>query len=159
MKTMPAGCCSCCCGRRCCVFRREHLRGLLCRSPRATKFEVSFPGSVHSSPITGRVFIFVSQKGNTGTTHAAGGWGDTSPLFGSDVNGLAPGPRCRGGREAHLAIRPAAFVRFPRRLLCPGANQRLHRVPPVRRFTRFGRTWSVGGAAVQTAPRATSYTK
>ncbi len=56
----------------------------------AAKFEVSFSGSVHSSPITGRVFIFVSQKETPEPRMQAGGWGDTSPLFGSDVNALAP---------------------------------------------------------------------
>jgi hypothetical protein len=55
------------------------------------RFEVSFPESAHSGAITGRVFIFISQKETPEPRLQAGGWGDTSPLFGLDVNALAAG--------------------------------------------------------------------
>ena len=55
------------------------------------RFEVSFPESAHSGAITGRVFVFISQKESPEPRLQAGGWGDTSPLFGLDVNALAAG--------------------------------------------------------------------
>ncbi len=55
------------------------------------KFEVSFPVSAHSAAITGRVFVVISQGETPEPRMQAGGWGDTSPIFGVDVNALAPG--------------------------------------------------------------------
>jgi len=54
------------------------------------KFEASFPASAHAGAITGRVFVVVSTKGEAEPRLTAGGWGDWGPLFGVDVNGLAP---------------------------------------------------------------------
>jgi len=55
------------------------------------RFEVSFPSSVRAEPITGRVFVTVSKTGGREPRLEAGGWGDTSPLFGADVEELKPG--------------------------------------------------------------------
>ncbi|MGB8474252.1 MAG: alpha/beta hydrolase-fold protein, partial [Candidatus Acidiferrum sp.] len=56
----------------------------------ADKFEVSFPASVHAGAITGRVFVVISKKDKPEPRLAAGSWGDSGPLYGVDVNGLAP---------------------------------------------------------------------
>ena len=54
------------------------------------KIEISFPASVHGGAITGRVFVVVSTKDKPEPRITAGSWGDSGPLFGVDVNGLAP---------------------------------------------------------------------
>jgi hypothetical protein len=53
------------------------------------KFEVSFPASAHAGTITGRVFVVVSTSEQPEPRLQAGGWGDSGPFFGVDVNALA----------------------------------------------------------------------
>jgi hypothetical protein len=53
-------------------------------------FEISFPASVQGSPITGRVFVMISQRDTPEPRLQAGGWGDTAPIFGTDIDALAP---------------------------------------------------------------------
>ncbi len=53
-------------------------------------FEISFPVAVHQQPITGRVFVIISKDKERDPRLQAGSWGDTSPLFGTDVNQLKP---------------------------------------------------------------------
>jgi len=61
------------------------------RTPESNlKFEVSFPSSAHAEPITGRVFVMIARGGREPRLQA-GFWGDTSPLFGVDVERLKPG--------------------------------------------------------------------
>ncbi len=55
------------------------------------RFKVSFPASAHAEPITGRVFVVISNKERPEPRLQAGSWGDTSPLFGVDVDQLQPG--------------------------------------------------------------------
>jgi hypothetical protein len=55
------------------------------------KFELSFPASAHSLPVTGRVFVVVSRKNDPEPRLQAGAWGDAPPLFGMDVERLKPG--------------------------------------------------------------------
>ncbi len=57
----------------------------------ATKFQVSFPASLHQGPITGRVFVIISRTDNVEPRFRAGWWGDTPPIFGVDVSALKPG--------------------------------------------------------------------
>ena len=57
----------------------------------ATKFEVSFPAAAHADAITGRVFIMIAKKETPEPRAQAGGYGDTAPIFGADVNALAAG--------------------------------------------------------------------
>ena len=59
--------------------------------PATLKVEISFPVSVHATPITGRVFVIVSRKDAPEPRFQAGFWGDTAPLFGVDVDQLPPG--------------------------------------------------------------------
>ncbi|HEX5483677.1 MAG TPA: hypothetical protein VFZ08_13725, partial [Terriglobia bacterium] len=55
------------------------------------KFEISFPATVHKEPITGRVFIMISRRRSPQPRLQVGNWGDAPPLFGKDVEQLAPG--------------------------------------------------------------------
>jgi hypothetical protein len=54
-------------------------------------FKISFPASTHAQPITGRVFVVISNRENPEPRLQVGFWGDTSPLFGADVVQLKPG--------------------------------------------------------------------
>src|SRR5581483_5749426 len=49
---------------------------------RGPEFQISFPTSVHSTPVTGRVFLFISRN-KSRERHA--------PMFGIDVDSLKPG--------------------------------------------------------------------
>jgi len=53
--------------------------------PSDLRFKVSFPASAHAEPITGRVFVVISNRGVPEPRLQVGFWGDTSPLFGADV--------------------------------------------------------------------------
>jgi len=55
------------------------------------KFEMSFPTSVHSQPITGRVYVMISNKQDPEPRLQVGGWGSHPPFFGADVSQLKPG--------------------------------------------------------------------
>ena len=55
------------------------------------RFKVSFPASVHAEPITGRVFVAISNREMPEPRLQVGFWGDTPPLFGADVVQLKPG--------------------------------------------------------------------
>lgn len=55
------------------------------------RFQVSFPTSVHASPITGRVFVALAKKATPEPIDQAGSWSGQTPFFGVDVNQLAPG--------------------------------------------------------------------
>ncbi|HLW97550.1 MAG TPA: alpha/beta hydrolase-fold protein [Candidatus Acidoferrales bacterium] len=55
------------------------------------RFEISFPASVQAGPLTGRVFVMISQRDTPEPRLQAGGWGDTAPIFGTDIDALAPG--------------------------------------------------------------------
>lgn len=56
-----------------------------------TKFQISFPVSVHPDNITGRVFIAITKTDKPEPRLAAGGWSDSALLFGADVDALSPG--------------------------------------------------------------------
>jgi hypothetical protein len=56
----------------------------------AQKFEITFPASVHSGPLTGRVFVMLAKQGAE-PMRQAGNWGGQAPFFGVDVDELAPG--------------------------------------------------------------------
>jgi hypothetical protein len=55
------------------------------------RFKVFFPASTHAQPITGRVFVMISNRERPEPRLQVGFWGDTSPLFGADVVQLKPG--------------------------------------------------------------------
>ena len=65
---------------------------LLCLPARAQavdKFSISFPASLHAGPITGRAFVVIAKTDTPEPRLGADSWGD-APLFGVDVNKLAP---------------------------------------------------------------------
>ncbi len=53
------------------------------------RFEISFPASVRSQPVTGRVYIMISRRGEPEPRFQIGRTG--VPLFGRDVESLRPG--------------------------------------------------------------------
>ena len=55
------------------------------------RFEVSFPASVHAQPITGRVFVIITQDESKEPRLQIGWPSETPPLFGVDVEQLKPG--------------------------------------------------------------------
>jgi hypothetical protein len=57
----------------------------------AQRVELSFPSSLHSTPITGRVILIVARDSAPEPRLRAGGYGGTQPFFGLDVSALAPG--------------------------------------------------------------------
>jgi hypothetical protein len=65
-----------------------------------TRFEISFPGTVHAAPITGRVFIMISRDTQRGPRLEVERVG--IPFFGRDVEKLAP---ARGGWVSSAALR------------------------------------------------------
>jgi len=76
------------------------------------RFEVSFPASAHAEPITGRVFVVVSNRENPEPRLQVGFWGDTSPLFGADVVQLKPGEAALIDGTA-LGYPPASLADIP----------------------------------------------
>jgi len=55
------------------------------------RFEISFPASVHAEPITGRVFVMISDNDSREPRLQAGSWARSVPFFGLDVENLQPG--------------------------------------------------------------------
>jgi len=55
------------------------------------RFEISFPGSVHAQPITGRVFVVITRKPAPEPRLQIGSWTQETPFFATDVKELQPG--------------------------------------------------------------------
>jgi S-formylglutathione hydrolase FrmB len=55
------------------------------------RFEISFPASVHSEDITGRVYVLISRDNRREPRLQAGGWSNSQPFFGKDIEKLKPG--------------------------------------------------------------------
>ena len=60
-------------------------------APPSLRFQISFAASTHAEPITGRVFVVISNRETPEPRSQVGFWGDASPLFGADVDQLRPG--------------------------------------------------------------------
>ena len=69
-----------------------------------SKFEISFPASVHAGPITGRVFVALARRDTPPPISQIGGWISQTPFFAADVDDLAPG---------HAAMIDARATGFP----------------------------------------------
>ena len=67
------------------------LPALVATAASAQRVEVSFPASLHTTPITGRVILIVARDSSPEPRFRAGGYGGTEPFFGLDVSALAPG--------------------------------------------------------------------
>lgn len=55
------------------------------------KFEISFPATSHSKPITGRIYVMLSDEQEPEPRLQVGEWGSHPPFFGVDVSRLKPG--------------------------------------------------------------------
>ena len=80
------------------------------------RFELSFPASVRSEPVDGRVFVVITRDGKTEPRRQfgkSGGQYRSVPFFGEDVQGLRPGQnavidqRTEGYPLDHLSDLPA----------------------------------------------------
>lgn len=69
------------------------LTNVSCKKAESAKlqFEISFPKSIHSEAITGRVFVMISKKNKPEPRLQAGSWDRSVPFFGRDVHALEPG--------------------------------------------------------------------
>jgi hypothetical protein len=76
------------------------------------RFKVSFPASVHAEPITGRVFVAISNRERPEPRLQVGFWGDTAPLFGADVVQLKPGETASID-DTTLGYPPASLADIP----------------------------------------------
>ncbi|TAN21236.1 MAG: hypothetical protein EPN33_11440 [Acidobacteria bacterium] len=56
-----------------------------------TRFALSFPASVHSGPVTGRAFVFVTRSDERQPRLQINGYDGSIPFFGADVSQLQPG--------------------------------------------------------------------
>lgn len=75
------------------------------------KFEISFPRSVHSEAITGRVYVMISPTATPEPREQVGDWGDHPPFFGVDVNQLKPGnPALIDGSALGYPVRHLADI-------------------------------------------------
>src|SRR5688572_31945397 len=77
---------------------RTHLLAFLClaglspaaaQQPSRPRFEITVPPSVHSQPITGRVFVMIARADSIEPRLQIGRTG--SPFFGRDIERLSPG--------------------------------------------------------------------
>jgi hypothetical protein len=55
------------------------------------QFQIAFPSSVEAQPITGRVYLFVTQDSTREPRFQSGAIGQNAPFFGKDVDQLRPG--------------------------------------------------------------------
>ncbi len=62
-----------------------------CSHAPRTQFSVSFPASVHSGPITGRVYVMLSRDSSPEPRLRAGSFVVSVPFFGADVSAMQPG--------------------------------------------------------------------
>jgi hypothetical protein len=94
------------------------------------RFEISFPSSAHAEPITGRVYVAISRLSDTAGTpiQRSGETGD--PLFGKNIENLAPGA---------VAVIDAETFGHPIQSLrdIPAGRYRVE--PFVNVYTRFAR--------------------
>ena len=70
-----------------CLFLGQSVA--LPRSDTGPRFEISFPRSAHSKPITGRVYVMISRTAETEPRQQVGRTG--IPFFGQDIEQLKPG--------------------------------------------------------------------
>ena len=60
-------------------------------SPNHVRFTVSFPASIHAEPVTGRMYLMISADSAPEPRLSGNNFIASTPLFGVDVTGLAPG--------------------------------------------------------------------
>ncbi|HEV2386300.1 MAG TPA: alpha/beta hydrolase-fold protein [Candidatus Acidoferrales bacterium] len=67
------------------------LGEVACGPASGPRFEISIPQSIAAQPITGRVFVFITNDGSREPRFQAGSWSLRAPFFGKDVDQLQPG--------------------------------------------------------------------
>lgn len=77
------------------------------------RFEISFSGSVHTEPITGRIFVMISDNDEREPRLQAGSWSRSVPFFGLDVENLYPGEEIVID-ESILGYPPKSFNDIPK---------------------------------------------
>ena len=77
-----------------------------------SEFEISFPSSVRSEPVDGRLLLMLSTKGNREPRFQISSGINTQLAFGSDVNGLAPGQKHRVPNDA-VGYPPIGLTEVP----------------------------------------------
>ncbi|HWG35892.1 MAG TPA: alpha/beta hydrolase-fold protein [Gemmatimonadaceae bacterium] len=94
------------------------------------RFEISFTGQAHSGPVTGRVYVAISRLADTAGTPITRTGETGDPLFGVNVENLAPG---------QTAIIDASAFGHPVRSLrdIPAGRYRVE--PFVNVYTKFAR--------------------
>jgi hypothetical protein len=97
---------------------------------RAPHFEVSFPKGAHSEPITGRVYVALSRTSDARNTPIQQTDETGVPLFGVDVESLAPGA---------TAVIDAATFGYPIRSLKEIPKGEYWVQPFVNVYTKFAR--------------------
>jgi hypothetical protein len=67
------------------------MSGPATTSPNHVRFEISFPASVRTQPVTGRMYLMISADSAPEPRLSGDDFIASTPLFGVDVTGLAPG--------------------------------------------------------------------
>ncbi len=55
------------------------------------QFKLSFPSSIHTEAVTGRVFVVITKSGLEEPRLQAGSWMNSVPFFGKDIDQMKPG--------------------------------------------------------------------
>ncbi|HLH08726.1 MAG TPA: alpha/beta hydrolase-fold protein [Terriglobales bacterium] len=66
------------------------LLACIAQAQQSTKFQVSFPASVHAQPITGRVYVILATSQTREPRLQVGSFESRTQFFGADVSQLAP---------------------------------------------------------------------
>jgi hypothetical protein len=61
------------------------------KDPSRLQFEISFPTTVNSAELTGRVYVMITSDDRREPRFQAGGWNNSVPFFGKDVEKMKPG--------------------------------------------------------------------
>jgi hypothetical protein len=77
------------------------------------EFEISFPASAHTGPITGRVFVIISESDEREPRLQAGSWSRSVPFFGLDVEDFKPGESVVIDEDI-LGYPPKSLIEIPK---------------------------------------------
>jgi hypothetical protein len=103
---------------------------LVSTATQAQRIEVALDPSVARAPVTGRVFVFLSQNANREPRVQAGSYGGSVPFFGVDVEELKPGA---------TAVVDAKTLGFPHESLAQVPAGDYYVQAMLEPYTRFAR--------------------
>src|SRR5512138_2544154 len=78
----------------------------------AQSFRLTFPAATHSTPITGRAFVFIARTNKEEPRLQSGPDRSSEPFFGADITALAPGQAVTIDR-ATLGFPIASLAKLP----------------------------------------------